>query len=481
MAAALAFLVMGACLGSPLTPLIEWVGRATAHFAIFTKGADPHEEELLGRLETARLYFKGIGWASRDLKRPLTIVAFPSPKDFETYGFNPAAFAFYQRTWSGDFVLMRALEPEHYSVAVHEYTHFVVEHTGLRFPLWLNEGLADFYSTLQYRNAQALVGVPPPGREDSLRRNGWMDWNTLASVDQSSPYYRQREMMLSFYAQSWALVHLLAVDPVYAGKFQSFLLAITATPDTAVALAATYHKTLPEIGQEAEDAVRGKRLRPQTVDIDVRPGALETAPVADASKLAEFALADVQATDPRLSTQAKARLAMLAAKYPDDPHAEESLGFLAFRSGDSSEAELHFARAVKAHSKDSDVLFRYAHLRIARGDSSDEVVGLLKQAVAADPNNYNALIELGFAAVRTEDFDLAVETLSKIRDPKPEHAYALAYNLAYSLSELHQNSKARPYAQQAIKLASNATDKDQAQGLLLFITQESRRAVATYE
>jgi Flp pilus assembly protein TadD len=481
MAAALAFLVMGACLGSPLTPLIEWVGRATAHFAIFTKAADPGEEELLGRLETARLFFKGIGWASRDLKRPLTIVAFPSPKDFENFRFNPAAFAFYQRTWSGDFVLMRALEPEHYSVAVHEYTHFVVEHSGMRFPLWLNEGLADFYSTVQYRNAQALVGLPPPGREDSLRRNGWMDWNALASVDQRSPYYRQQDMMLSFYAQSWALVHLLAVDPVYAGKFQSFLLAITATPDTAEALAATYHKTLPEIGHEVEDAVRGKRLQPQTMEMDIRPGALETAPVADSSKLAEFALADVQATDPRLSTEARARLAMLAAKYPDDPHAEESLGFMAIRAGAGAEAEQHFARAVKAHSKDPDVLFRYAHLRIARGDASDEVVDLLKQAVAADPNNYNALLELGFAAVRTEDFDLALQTLSKIRDPKPEHAYVLAYNLAYCFSELHQSSKARPYAEQAIKIATNARDKEEAQGLLHFITQESRREVATYE
>jgi Flp pilus assembly protein TadD len=105
----------------------------------------------------------------------------------------------------------------------------------------------------------------------------------------------------------------------------------------------------------------------------------------------------------------------------------------------------------------------------------------LKQAVAADPNNYNALLELGFAAVRTEDFDLAWQTLSKIRDPKPEHAYVLAYNLAYCLSELHQSSKARPYAEQAIKIASNARDKEEAQGLLHFITQESRREVATYE
>src|ERR1700722_3829519 len=112
-AAALAFLVIGVCMSAPITPLInEWIGRATAHFTIFTKGADAGEQDLLGRLETARLFFQGTGWAKRDLKLPLSILAFPSPKDFEAYRFNPAAFAFYQRTRGSDFVLMRALEPE---------------------------------------------------------------------------------------------------------------------------------------------------------------------------------------------------------------------------------------------------------------------------------------------------------------------------------------------------------------------------------
>jgi len=481
LAAALAFLVIGACVASPLSPIVEWFGRATAHFTIFTKGSDPGGDELLGRLETARLFFKGVGWAARDLKLPLSIVAFPSPKEFEAYRFNPAAFAFYQRTHHGDFVLMRALEPEHYSVAIHEYTHFVVEHSGLKLPLWLNEGLADFYSTVQYKKAESVLGLPPGGRMDNLRSRSWLDWSALATVDRSSPYYHQQDKMLAFYAQSWALVHVLALDPAYSSKFQSFLLAITESANSEDAILTTFHKSLQEIGHEVEEDVKNQRMEPVGINVDIRPGALETAPVADSDKLAEYALADVQAADPNSQSEAKAHFAVLATRYPDDPHSEESLGFLAMRYGAKAEAEQHFTRAVKAHSQDPEVLFTLAHLRLLRDDSGEDVMGLLKRAVAADGTYYNALLELGFTAAKNEDFDLAVETLSKIKEPKKEHLYAVMYNLAYCFSELHQSSKARPYAEQSIKQATNTQDREEAQSLLRFITQESRREVATYE
>jgi tetratricopeptide (TPR) repeat protein len=481
LAAALAFLVIGACLASPLSPLIQWVGKATAHFAIYTKGLNAEGQELLGHLETARLFFERSGWASRDLKLPLSILAFSTPQEFDTYRFNPGAFAFYQRTHEGDFVLMRALEPDHYSVAVHEYTHFVVEHSGLKLPLWLNEGLADFYSTLQYRNAQALVGTPPPGREDSLLRRGWIDWSTLAAVDANSPYYRQPEKMLAFYAQSWALVHVLALDPAYAGKFQSFLGAMSGTSKAEDVFPAVYHKTLQEVGHEVEENVKTKSLEPQGVNIDIRPGILQTADIADAPKQAEFALANVQAADPNALPQAKARLAALAAKYPDDPRSEEALGFLLMRSGAKSEAEQHFARALRANSSNPDVFFALAHLKLAHGGSSEEAINLLRRGLAVDPTNYNALLELGFAATKNDQFDVAVDALVKIKEPKPEHVFVIAYDLAYCLSELHQNARARAYAEQALKKAATPGDREQATGLLRFIGQDSPREVATYE
>jgi Flp pilus assembly protein TadD len=451
-----------------------WTGQATAHFAIFTADRNSGGRDLLERLERTRLFFEKTGWTSRDLNRPLSIMAFNSEKEFDACRPSPGAFAFYQHTREGDFVMMRSLEPEHYSVVIHEYTHFIVGQTGLKLPLWLNEGLADFYSTMESRQAQVIVGGAPPGREETLHGHSWMDWHTLTAVNQQSIYYQQPEKMLLFYSQSWALVHLLALDSAYENKFHGFLEAISGSSAAEDPLATTYHKTLQDLGTETEEVVKAKRLESRVVEIDIRPGTLQMAEVADSDKQAEYALANVQAANPSVAEEAKVRLEMLAAKYPDDPRAEESLGFLAMRSGLKSDAEQHFLRAVKGHSQDPEVLFSLAHLELAHDGSSENAIVLLQQAIAGNGTYYNALLELGFAAAKSEKFDLAVATLAKITQPKPEHAFGVSYTLAYCLSELHLNSRARIAAESARKIAGNPQDKQQAAELLAYVAQQSR-------
>jgi Tfp pilus assembly protein PilF len=443
---------------------------ATAHFAIFTTDQNNNGQAVLEMLETGRLFFEHTGWAPRHLTHPMTIMAFGSDKEFDSYRINPGAFAFYQPTREGDFVVMRSLEPAHFSVLVHEYTHYVVNQSDLTLPLWLNEGLADFYSTVECRKAQVLVGTPPPGRGDTLQRGNWMDWAELAAVDQHSPYYRQQAKMLQFYAQSWAMVRMLALDPAYAAALPTFLTTMSSGASTLTAMSAVYHKSLPELGHEVEQTFGSKDLQPRLFDVDIRTGALQTSVVADPAKQVAFALADVLAANPRTMDEAKEQLVALTAKYPDDPRPQETLGFIAMRGGDQKAEEQHFALAAKAQSKDPDVLFALAQFRSNEG-SGDEAIDLLERALAIDPSHYNARLELGFVAAKNKRFDLAAKVLEGISKPKPEHAYVVAYTLAYCLSELGRTSQARIYAERARKIASSKEDLDQVASLVNYLDQ----------
>jgi len=477
--AAICFLVVGLCLASPLTPAMSrWTGQATAHFAIFSNQESGGRQELLERLERTRLFFEKMGWPAHDLKRPLRILTFSSEKEFEAYSPIPAAFAFYQRTREGDYVLMRSLEPENYPAVVHEYTHFVVEHAGLKLPLWLHEGLADVYSTLESREARVAVGAPPPGREESLRSNEWMDWGQLASVDHDSPYYQQLNKMLLFYSQSWALVHVLALDTAYESKLRSFLTASSAISPAEDPWTANYQKTLREVGSETRQNFAANKLKTCVFDIDIRPGVLQSAEAADPIEQTEFALAAVLAANPKTLGEAKRRFEGLAAKYPDDPRPAESLGVLYWGAGQKGEAEREFDLAVKNHSQDPEIFTLLAHLKLAHA-GGDEAIPLLQQALAVNPEYYNALVELGLAAAKNQNFRLAAEALGKIGTPKPEHAFQIAYTLAYSLSELNQTQKARGVAEQSRRLANNAHDKQQAAELLAYIQQEAKDEGAT--
>jgi hypothetical protein len=52
---------------------------------------------------------------------------------------NESAIAFYLNGCNRDYIVMRSVTEENYPVAVHEFTHLLVEHTNVNPPLWFNE------------------------------------------------------------------------------------------------------------------------------------------------------------------------------------------------------------------------------------------------------------------------------------------------------------------------------------------------------
>ena len=456
----------------------SWQGVETSRFTIYSANQDPGAQAILARLETARSFFAQAGLTTPGTTSALAILAVDATADADVYRLNPAAYAFYQRTPHGDFVVMHDLAPEHFSVAVHEYTHFVIEHAGLKLPLWLNEGVADFYSTLEARKTQVVIGIAPIGREDRLRAGHWIDWTTLTAVDNESPYYRQSDKMILFYAQSWAMVHMLALDPEYAAGFPKFLETVSSGVTVDAAMIAIYHKNLQQIGEDLQSYVGSKRMTTHVLDIDVRLPALATTEIADAGARVEFALAEILSANPPMIEEATRRLTALATKYQQDPRADESLGFIAMRAGLAQDAAAHFARALQNHSQDPEVWFRLAHLKLQTGGPTPEVVDLLERVTAINADNYAARLELGFAAAKIEKYDLAVKTLEGISKVKPEHAYLVTYTLAYCLIHMEQGNRARTYAEQASKIAPTNKDRNEAANLLSYIDKATPVEVA---
>src|SRR6266851_2563608 len=126
-----------------------------------------------------------------------------------------------------DYFVMRGITEESYPVAVHEFTHLLIKRAGIEVPIWFNEGLADVYSSLKPLGKKVLVGSLIPGRFYSLQQSKWIPLDALAAVDAKSPYYNEKARAGIFYAESWALVHMLFLSDQYRAQFNKLLVALS--------------------------------------------------------------------------------------------------------------------------------------------------------------------------------------------------------------------------------------------------------------
>src|SRR5437660_8424575 len=82
-----------------------------------------------------------------------------------------------------------------------------------------------------------LVGQPIESHLAALASGKWLAAGELAGATHASPFYNERARAGMFYAQSWALVHMLNLSPAYRGGMPEFALLLSKgkTPEQAFA------------------------------------------------------------------------------------------------------------------------------------------------------------------------------------------------------------------------------------------------------
>ena len=91
----------------------------------------------------------------------------------------------------------------------HEYVHYLLRNNAATLPLWLHEGLAEYYSTFEAGKGEGRVGLPPAGHAQWLRQHELVPLPRIFAVDERSPEYNEWSRGGAFYAESWLLVHYL--------------------------------------------------------------------------------------------------------------------------------------------------------------------------------------------------------------------------------------------------------------------------------
>ena len=99
-----------------------------------------------------------------------------------------------------------------WSVLQHEAFHqYLAATMGRDLPMWLSEGLAEYFAEARYTGESFQSGLTPPWRLRRLResmRAGKLP--TIAELVQMSPDEWNAAMSVDYYDAAWSLVHYLA-------------------------------------------------------------------------------------------------------------------------------------------------------------------------------------------------------------------------------------------------------------------------------
>lgn len=449
----------------------HWIKLTSPHFRMYTANGEGKAVDALRIFEEARDFFAANGPSAALPDLPVDIIAFDSEKQYAPYRTIKASNAYYQRGHKCDYIVIQQLGRDYFPTAIHEYTHLFIEHLGLHLPLWLNEGLADVYSSLETRGDKLMVGTPLPGRLQALMTRGPLDVRVILGAGRDSDYYKKPEAMQQFYAQSWELAHMLLLSKAYRGGFPRFLSEISGGKPGEQAFADVYHKTLDEVNADLRTYFSHAEITVTLFDIHLNEKQLKPDVTKPSQFEVDLVLADLLATHPDAAAQARIRLAQLAGEEPHNPDVQESLAYSAWQAHALEAAKQYFDAAIADGAKSGRFFFNYASLLHQMHTPPGQIIPLLQQALASDPGLYDARYDLVLEAVRANQCGTAITAFSGIKTVKPDRAFSLFSSEAYCQWKLGNANEGRRLAGVARQYA---TSPQEARRIEDFLDQVNR-------
>jgi len=428
----------------------EWIKMNSANFELYTSSTEAEGRQTLEMFEKTRDFFLRVKASTVVSQLPVTLVLFDSAKEYRPYSPRANAPAFFVGDEERDYIVMSDPGEQRSRFAVHEYVHVLVRHSGLKLPVWLNEGMADVYSTMQVDNGRISLGAMPKDRIYSLTHDSWMRLPALVRITHQSPAYNEDNRIGIFYAQSWLLAHMLMLGDGYADKFPKLLERISEADSSQTALADVYGKGLAEIERDANVYFR-TTIGGSSYKSELQSGNIGPAKAAPEQEVG-VTLANVLALNGKVAEAAK-QLEELSAKFPSSWEIEEMLAYLNWRKGDNEAALGKFKLAFEHGATGWKTYWDYARLLAASGGDRRLRLEAAQKALASKPDLDLARLMVGQEFYAMGKHAEALAELRQVKDVDPRLAARMYLMMGNAAIELQQENDARQFADKAKKVA----------------------------
>jgi tetratricopeptide (TPR) repeat protein len=445
----------------------RWFQVRSTHFVVLTDSSEKDARRTAEQFERMHTVFHLIfPTGGDDSDPPITVLAVKDRNDMRAL--EPEVYlgkgkldlsGLFLRAPDNNYILLRLdTEEEHpYATVYHEYTHYLLRKADSWLPLWLNEGLAQFYENTDIADKDARLGQPSARDIEYLSSVPAMPLATLLAVDARSPYYHDEDKGSMFYAESWALTHFLIIDDRVHNTHRihdyAELLVQGEDPVTAGQHA---FGDLKKLQLDLTAYLRQPTMRYFTMRADLSPKDA----VLVAQQVPQAQVDAIRASVLLYTERTREAQALLGSVLRDDPNnelAHEAMGYLCFKQNDYEGARTWYSQAVALDSHSYLAHYYFAVMTLhSGGRAQDEAVeSSLHTSIELNPGfapSYDALAM--FYASRGRSLDQA--HLLTLRAVELEPA-TLGYRIdsAEVLAEQRQFDNAVHVLQAAERLATS--------------------------
>lgn len=335
-----------------------WLEVRSRQFTIVTDASEHQAHQVLDQFERMRWVFQTLfPQANLDPSAPILVLASADRQRFREL--EPRIYlgkgqmdlsGCFLRTPETNYVLLRLdVDQEHpFATVYHEYTHLEFGSMSEWIPLWLNEGLAEFFENTELGDREILLGRPSLDDIHLLRHSDLIPLAELFRVDVSSPYYHEEQKGSVFYAESWALTHFLEVsDRENRTNHLTEYIGLLRQHEDPVSAA---EKAFGDLGQLASDLkayIHANAYHQLTMS---RPLSVDRADLVQTRVLSATEADILRAnllTHLGRTAEARKMLDAVLQQQPRNATAVETMGFLEFSAGNRQVARKLYAQALQ--------------------------------------------------------------------------------------------------------------------------------------
>ena len=346
----------------------RWIRLNSPNFETVSNASEKKSRTLIRELEQFRHVFSELFHLTND-RVPVTVFIFRNDKSFTpfkpVYEGKPASVAgFFQGGRDRNVIALNVTGNENpLHVIFHEYVHLLTSDTPYPWPVWVKEGLAEFYSTFRVGGRELKLGAPIPRHAETLRRTRMYSVENLFSIGRDSPEYNETRKQGVFYAQSWALVHYLMLHEKakLRPQFVRFVQLLWRGVEPVEAFQQAIEIPFKALQSELQKYVRQRGLFSQVFRLEVAPAAkqIDVAELNESKTQAH--LGDLFYYTDRLG-EAKIRYKEARRLDPPSLPPREGLALIALREDDRETARGLLEETSEGGSRSYLVHYYYAEM-----------------------------------------------------------------------------------------------------------------------